>query len=126
MAIGWWAVLKMVPWGEVIENAPKVAQGAKKLWDKVGKKPLAGPPPLPTGPAPTVTPTLAQLQAQVADLQAASADLHQQMQDCAELIQTLAEQNTQLVQRVEANRKRLRWLTVLLAGLLVVLAVKLF
>ncbi|MBV5299023.1 MAG: hypothetical protein JZU64_13045 [Rhodoferax sp.] len=125
MAIRWLAVLKMVPWGEVIENAPKVAQGAKKLWDKVGKKPLAGPPP-PTGPAPTITPTLAQLQAQVTDLQASSADLHQQMQDCAELIQTLAEQNTQLVLRIEANRKRLRWLTVLLAGLLVVLAVKLF
>jgi hypothetical protein len=39
MAIGWLTVLKMVPWGEVIENAPKVAIGAKKLWDKVGRKP---------------------------------------------------------------------------------------
>ena len=31
MAIAWLTVLKMVPWGEVINNAPKVADGAKKL-----------------------------------------------------------------------------------------------
>lgn len=45
MAAGWLTVLKMVPWGDVIENAPKVAQGAKKLWSSVGKKPVVSPKP---------------------------------------------------------------------------------
>jgi hypothetical protein len=38
MAIGWLSVLQLVPWGEVISNAPKVAESAKKLWQVVGKK----------------------------------------------------------------------------------------
>ncbi|MDP3225514.1 MAG: hypothetical protein Q8M96_20455, partial [Rubrivivax sp.] len=33
MAIGWMTVLKLVPWGDVIKNAPAVAEGARKLWD---------------------------------------------------------------------------------------------
>ena len=38
MPIGWLAILKNVPWTEVIRNAPAVAEGAKKLWKTVGKK----------------------------------------------------------------------------------------
>ncbi len=113
MAIGWLTVLKMVPWADVIENAPKVAIGAKKLWDKVGKKPAA-PELVPTVVSSTPEPTLAQLRDQVAALQQVTADLHQQMLDSTELIKTLAEQNTQLVKRVESNRKRLLWLALLL------------
>ena len=44
MAIGWWTVLQSVPWAEVVSNAPKVAAGAKKLWNAVGRKPSAGAP----------------------------------------------------------------------------------
>ncbi len=113
MAIGWLTVLKMVPWADVIENAPKVAIGAKKLWDKVGKKP-ATPELAPTVVSSTPEPTLAQLRDQVAALQQVTEDLHQQMLDSTELIKTLAEQNTQLVKRVESNRKRLLWLALLL------------
>ncbi|MEI6762352.1 MAG: hypothetical protein WCO22_18075, partial [Betaproteobacteria bacterium] len=62
---------------------------------------------------------LALLQAQLARQDARIGELHQQMLSSSELIQSLAEQNTQLVQRVEANRVRVRWLTlaVLLLGL---------
>ena len=125
MAIGWLTVLKMVPWGDVIENAPKVAQGAKKLWNTVGKKSVPGavPASVPvtsghdafTGQDAAV----AALAAQVAELQVTTAELHQQMLESSALIQSLAEQNTQLIQRVEVNRKRvLVW-----GGLTVVLAV---
>lgn len=126
MAIGWLSVLKLVPWGDVIENAPKVAAGAKKLWDKVGKKPAVGTVVLQPGETATQPLTLPQLQAQVADLQQATADLHQQMLDSTELIKSLAEQNTQLVKRVETNRKRVWWLAALVLGLAVTLVVKLF
>lgn len=118
MAIGWMTVLKLVPWGDVIENAPKVANGAKKLWQSVGKKPV------PAAPAPPVPDTLgsappavAALQAQLAELQVAVADLHQQMLASSELIQSLANQNTQLIKRVETNRVRLLWLAAWALGL---------
>ncbi|OIP17489.1 MAG: hypothetical protein AUK51_07435 [Comamonadaceae bacterium CG2_30_59_20] len=107
MAIGWLTVLKLVPWGDVIENAPKVANGAKKLWQNVGKKPV---PVTPIKPVPDTlgseSPAVAALQAQVSELQVAVADLHQQMLASSELIQSLADQNAQLVKRVEVNRLR--------------------
>lgn len=126
MAIGWLTVLQMVPWGDVIENAPKIAAGAKKLWDKVGKKPDAVAVPAPADAAAPDAPTVAQLQAELAAQQAAVAELHQQMQDCAELIKTLAEQNTQLVKRIESNRKRLLWLALLVLALAITLAINHF
>lgn len=132
MAIGWLTVLKLVPWGDVIENAPKVAQGAKKLWNTVGKKSV---PDVVPASAP-ITPgqgalngqesTVVALAAQVAQLQVTTAELHQQMLESSALIQELAEQNTQLIQRVEVNRKRVLVLGVLTMVLTVVLAAKYF
>jgi hypothetical protein len=120
MAAGWMSVLKMVPWSDVISSAPKVADGAKKLWSTVAKKagvvgesapeePTAEPQDLPAAEL------LAALHAQLARQEAALSALHQQMLSSSELIQTLAEQNAQLVQRVEANRVRVRWLTLAVA-----------
>jgi len=125
MAIGWLTVLKMVPWGDVIETAPKVAQGAKKLWSTVGKKPVVTPVGGPDSLAES-TPTLTALQAQVAELQVAAAELHQQMLESSALIGSLAEQNTQLIARVEVQRQRTLWLAGVLLGLLVALLVKSF
>ncbi len=127
MAIGWLTVLKMVPWGDVIENAPKVATGAKKLWQTVGRKPVAA---APVAPAHEVlraeSPAVAALQRDVVELQTAVADLHQQMLDSSALIQSLADQNTQLIKRVEVNRVRLLWLTALALGLAAALASRFF
>jgi hypothetical protein len=44
----------------------------------------------------------------------------------SELIQSLADQNTQLIKRVEVNRVRLLWLTALVLGLAVALASRFF
>ncbi len=121
MAIGWLTVFKLVPWRDVIENAPKVAQGAKKLWNTVGPKPAAAP--VPATPA-AVGANLQDLQAQVLQLQLATAELHQQMRDSSELIKSLADQNTQLIGRVETNRKRLLWLGLVLLGLVLALLVQ--
>ncbi|MDP1927474.1 MAG: hypothetical protein Q8K62_03080, partial [Thiobacillus sp.] len=113
MALGWLMVLQSVPWSEVIANAPKLADGAKKLWNAV-----AGKPALPKQPVPQVQPAaspgsqaLAALEARAAALETAVADLHGQMFASSELIKALAEQNAQLVKRVEANRVRMLWLT---------------
>jgi hypothetical protein len=121
MAIGWLAVLQMVPWSDVISNAPKIAEGAKKLWSTVGKKP-----PVPAAPVDAAGSSLAPeaqamatLQARITAMEETLGELHGQMLASSELIKTLADQNTQLIQRIEVNRVRL----LLLAGVTLVLAV---
>jgi hypothetical protein len=114
MAIGWLTVLQSVPWGEVISNAPKVADAAKKLWKTTSKEP----------PAPEATPTaaaqapmsseaqaIAALESRLVSMEVAAADLHAQMMASSELIKALAEQNAHLIARIEANRVRVVWLT---------------
>jgi hypothetical protein len=100
-------VLKLVPWGDVIKSAPVVAEGAKKLWDTVGKdKAAAGKAPHHIDQTPPADGSGARLLAAEAEI----ATLHEQMQASSALIKALAEQNAELVQRVETNRRRLLWL----------------
>lgn len=108
MAINWVTVLKMVPWSEVISNAPKIAEGAKNLWNTVAKKPVEIPDST-TEEAAHIEP-MDLLKSQLASTEAAVSELHTQMLESSELIKALAEQNTELVRRVEANRVRVIWL----------------
>jgi hypothetical protein len=112
MAIGWLSVLRMVPWADVISNAPKVAEGAKKLWNAVNKKSPS--PDLADEeadvPADAGLDTLATLQARLATMEIATADLHSQMLASSELIKVLADQNAQLIKRMEVHRIRIVWL----------------
>ena len=125
MAIGWLSVLQLVPWSDVIKNAPKAADGAKKLWKAVGKKPALDEIPEP-GHALVLSPegqAIASLKTRIAAAEADISALHEQMLASSELITTLAEQNAQLIQRVERNRLQLRWLAgATLTALVLVLA----
>lgn len=114
MPIPWLVVLQSVPWTDVIKNAPKVADGAKKLWSTVSKKaPVRELPAESSETALTpVTQTIASLQTRLEALEVAAAELHNQMLASSELIKALAEQNTLLIARIEANRTRVRWLAV--------------
>lgn len=112
MSIPWLTVLQSVPWSDVISNAPKVADGAKKLWNTIGRKSSAqdiDTSPENPGHSPE-TQTLASLHAQIVAVEAAVADLHNQMLASSELIKALAEQNALLIARAEAMRVRLRWM----------------
>ncbi len=115
MPIPWLVVLQAVPWTDVIKNTPRVADGAKKLWNRVSKKSSTSSDPLallaPIDASETLS--VAQLQTRIAHIEAATAELHSQMLASSELINTLAEQNAQLVARIEAGRVRLRWLMLL-------------
>lgn len=117
MALGWVAVLQMVPWGEVIKNAPKVADGAVKLWNSVSKKKslddegneianvvLAGD-----------VSALDQLNHRLQEAQASIDDLQTQVVQSAEVIKELASQNAQLVAQIESNRKAVTVLGVAVA-----------
>ena len=120
MALGWLTVLKMVPWDDVIKNAPKVADGAKRLWNAVAKKPpiLESLHDKASSGAPEAL-SLAQLQQQLDSAVTEIAHLHQQMLESSALIQALAEQNAQLIKRVETNRLRVLALGAVLVVLLV-------
>jgi uncharacterized coiled-coil protein SlyX len=117
MAIGWLTVLQSVPWTDVVRNAPKVAAAARKLWNAVGKKPTAGADPAadaqvalsPEGQA------VAALESRILTLETAAAALQSQMVASSGLIKALAEQNTQLILRVQTLRIRL-WLVGALAA----------
>ncbi len=126
MPIPWMLALKVIPWGDVIEHAPKVLNAARKLLDK---KPSAS---NTDGPAlarealdaQTATPpSLGELKNR---LIAAQQQIDRQAQVQEELAQTLAElaeQNARLVGAVEVLRTRTRMLLwgmgALLVGLLI-------
>lgn len=97
MAIGWLSILKAVPWTDVVSNAPKVADGAKKLWETVARKKA----PTGTSPsAPSDTASPAGQAARIAELAGELDRLQQEMLASSQLLKTLAEQNAQLVRRV--------------------------
>ncbi|MFC0251689.1 hypothetical protein [Massilia consociata] len=115
MASGWWSVLRTVPWSEVINAAPQVATGARRLWDTVARKSGGTP-----GMAPD--PMMAEAEAhddvfgtlvmRVEKNEATLADLRNQMLQASEIIANLADQNAQLIAKMEAARTRMLWLGV--------------
>lgn len=116
MAIPWFALLKTVPWTDVIANAPTVANGAKRLWNSVaGKSTLAEIPPVGPQASASGQDETAAMRAELRALKITTTELHQQMLTSSELIRELAEQNTALIKRVESYRVRLAWLTAALA-----------
>lgn len=116
MPVPWLTVLQSVPWSDVIKNAPKVAEGARKLWNSVGKKPqpdtvLEAALPVAASPAQAID----ALESRVHALETAITDLHAQMLASSELIKALADQNAQLIKRIEFNRVRWLWLAAAVA-----------
>lgn len=96
MAVGWMSALKLVPWGQVIEATPQIAQAARKLINSTGKAQAA----------PPQTPHRDGTAEQLAALQGRLALLEEDQHASAALIQSLAEQNAQLVRAVDGLRRR--------------------
>lgn len=124
MAIPWMVVLQNIPWREVITNAPRVADEAKKLWTTLSRPR----PPLDAKTAPTTTTVfsgesvrdLNLMQTKILSLEAQVADLHAQMLESTKLINALAAQNAEFVSHIEKNRRSIKWL---LIGFIVLLLV---
>lgn len=124
MAAGWWTVLKTVPWSDVISAAPQVATGARRLWDTVNRKSGA------IDPATGLSPEMAVQEDDIIGLLLARADqndaelsdLRNQMRSASELIANLADQNAQLIAKIDVQRQKITWLGVG-AGLSALLAV---
>ncbi len=106
-------VLANVPWGQVIDAAPKVADSATKLWktvrrNKNGTSDDELNPLIDSEEKNTTEDNISAMRTQVLNLQEEVQQLRAEMNDAAELIKSLADQNTALIQRVETNRQQLR------------------
>ena len=117
MAIPWLLALKVIPWGDVIEHAPKVLNAARKLMDR-----QKSPESTPASAAPMdlvsdTPPSLGELRNRLIE---ARQLIDQQAQTQAQMAQTLtelAEQNARLVAAVELLRVRTRLFMFVIAAL---------
>ncbi|RII28108.1 MAG: hypothetical protein CXR30_14740 [Geobacter sp.] len=99
-------VLSNIPWDKVVENAPKVTDAAVKLWNMVANRRKQPSDESKQGKASPDT-FLSEsdlLKARVLALEDGIKCLQDQMEASSELIKALADQNIQLVQRIELNR----------------------
>ncbi|MCL6264244.1 hypothetical protein [Craterilacuibacter sp. RT1T] len=128
MAISWLAVLKSVPWSEVVSNAPVIAEGARKLWKKTRAK-TAEPVEVivpQSDAAAADDPLLARMDARIVALEQGLAEAQQQLQASSELVKQLAEQNAQLITRVSILRRRVLWGAAAVFALLIWLLLRSF
>jgi len=120
-------VLSYIPWGQVVQNAPQIAEGAAKLWSTVTRSREKTLQPSPTAGSVANKPRLepGSLDVHVQELEVTVKTLQDQMRDSSELIKALADQNTQLVNRVELHRVRLNRIRIAagVAGLVLFAAV---
>ena len=125
--MGWLGALKLVPWSEVLEAAPDLVRGARRLFRR--EQDLAAEAAAEAKAAENATPQPEPAEVMQARLQQLTAQvelLSQQQRDVAGLVESLSEHNARLVEAVQALKLRLRWLAAVSAALalgLVTLAV---
>ena len=122
MALSWLTALKAVPWADVVQAAPGIVQGARKLFaaakgyaDKADNAPPA------SGKAGGEA-----LEVRLQQIESGIDTLATEQRSSADLIRSLAEQNASIVAALDAMRSRVRLLTgacIALAVALVVLMV---
>lgn len=120
MALPWLALIKAVPWTDVVAHAPTVLNAAKKLWQPKAAQSLggagqgAGQQGAGQGAPWSPDTRLAALEAQLVETQAQLADTNQ-------LVKDMAEQQARMLVQIEDNRRALRR-TTWLAGAAVLMA----
>lgn len=102
--MSWLTALKILPWGDMIEYAPKLVNGAQKLWQRIKNE-----------KAETDAITIEQAPLSESDTVRELQELKQQLQDMqaqqlelSNLVSELAAQNQRLVSALEVLRMRSR------------------
>lgn len=109
MAIGWISALKVIPWKDVLEAAPGMVKGAKRLFTAAkgesNSEPVAE-------SSPTIisfdAEGFATLDSRVRHVQAKISELNSELNSSAKLIKSLAEQNARVVNAIEVFRVRIK------------------
>ena len=105
------SILANIPWGQVVDNAPVIAESAVKLWKAARRKKSAQSPDQ-DSEADAAQTGSGSLNERLVAMEEHIRSLEEQMSTSAELIKALAEQNALLVRRFELNNTRLRRLAV--------------
>jgi len=113
MAIGWMSALKVIPWSDVIDAAPGLVKGARKIFTRSQQTEVPA--------APAEPGSRGDLSDRVSQLEASLAQIADQQGATARLVESLAEQNARIVEAVDILRVRTR----LLMGVCAVLAIAL-
>lgn len=111
MAIGWINALRVIPWKDVLDAAPGVVKGAKRLFtttkDETNSQPMAD------NSSTMVSfdaEGLTNLDNRVRHLQAKIIELNSDHNSSAKLIKSLAEQNAHVVNVIEVLQVRIKLL----------------
>ena len=111
----WLLALKVIPWGDVIEHAPKVLNAARKMVDRQREQQQAASDTATAAPTPGSDVAAVSIQQLQSRLDAANHRMDALLQAQDQLTQTvaeLAEQNARLVAAVNVLRLRTRLLLV--------------
>ena len=108
------SILANIPWGQVVDNAPVIAESAVKLW-KAARRKKSAQSPEQDSEANAAQTGSGSLNERLVAMEEHIRSLEEQMSTSAELIKALAEQNALLVRRFELNNTRLRRLAVVTA-----------
>lgn len=111
MGISWLVALKAVPWTDLVQAAPGIVKGARKLYTTVRGGTGAVDSVLPTD-SPTAGGARG-VEARVTQVENRLAALMAEQQASAEVIRNLADQNARLIEAVGIMRARARILIVL-------------
>lgn len=104
MAIPWMVALQAVPWADLLKNAPKIADGAGRIWDSVASRKSNADTTAsdrPSTPALSMT-SLAQ---RIGVAETSIEALNAQMASSLQVTAALAEQNAELVARLYGLRQ---------------------
>ena len=127
MAIGWINALRVIPWKDVLEAAPGMVKGAKRLFTSTKDEPNSEPM---ADSSSTVVAFdaegLANLDNRVRHLQAKIIELNSDHNASAKLIKSLAEQNTHVVNVIEVLQVRIKILIYVCVLLTITLSTLIF
>lgn len=127
MAIGWIHALKVIPWKDVLEAAPGMVKGAKRLFT-AAKAEIISQPMADTSPTLVAFDAegLANLDSRVRSLHAKIVELNSEHNSSAKLIKSLAEQNAHVVNAIEIFRIRIKILIYVCSLLAITLCALIF
>jgi hypothetical protein len=118
MAINWLFALKAVPWADLVQAAPHIVKGARKLFNTARDSE----PPPPGGTDGRFGGEGESVQTRLHRIESALQGMDAEQNSSAELIRSLAEQNARVVEAIEVLRARMRLLLGLCIALMAALA----